>query len=208
VLHIALAERKVKWDALSSTQQGLINTGEKGDSSTFEYIVKKMLPSATGTKFTQVLDKGDSITFPLMIWTPDPSWLYPDPSGSTGDMVVVAFLQDELSKEVHQAKISTLIPDPPTITGLENPFSFEDVITYPNPADRQLNIQFPNPLEKDVPIMLFDQMGRITHNTKAVKGTQSKTLETDAVSSGMYIVQMDLGDGKISRRKVIITHKE
>jgi Secretion system C-terminal sorting domain len=211
VLHVVLAEKKISNTALSAAKLALINTGEKGDSSTFEYVVKKMLPSASGTKFTKVLNPtvpaDSAMTFPLMNWTPDPTWLYA-PSGAAGDMVVIAFLQDEITREVHQAIISPLIPDPVVITAIENPFSFEDVSIYPNPADQQLNIAFPNQLVVDVPIMMFDQMGRITHNTRAKKGEKSATLEIGSVAAGMYILQMDLGNGNISRAKVIVTHRE
>jgi hypothetical protein len=56
--------------------------------------------------------------------------------------------------------------------------------------------------------MMFDQMGRITHDTKAKKGDQSKTLDTGSVAAGVYILQFDLGGGRISRTKVIVNHRD
>jgi hypothetical protein len=123
--------------------------------------------------------------------------------------VVVVFLQDELSKEVHQAIIGGPFIDPASVTGdLKNLFSFEEVDFYPNPADQELNVVFPSRLQVDVPIKMFDQLGRITHDTKARKGDQSAILNTGGVSSGVYILQLDLGEGKMARTKVIIEHKE
>jgi hypothetical protein len=43
---------------------------------------------------------------------------------------------------------------------------------------------------------------------KAAKGDQSTILKTDGVSSGVYILQLDLGNGNLSRTKVIIEHRE
>ena len=151
------------------------------------------------------MTKGDSTTYSFT-WTPDLATYYDTPSKN--DIVTVVFLQNEVTKEVHQATMVGAFKDPTSITGLENAFSFEDVAIYPNPADHQLNVVFPNRLEVDVPMMMFDQMGRITHNTKALKGEQSATLETGGVASGVYILQLDWGGGKASRTKIIIGHKE
>jgi len=218
VLHVVLAERKIPLAELD-TKSSMVKTGE----NSFEYVVKKMLPSATGTRFNGILGQDSVTRFPqvnsfgstitggdtVLTWTPDKSWIYSDGDPSSkGNMIAIAFLQDEVTKEVHQVVISSKMAYPVVITGLENAFNSEDIKVYPNPADQELNILFPSPLEIDVPIMMYDQMGRLTHNTVALKGEQSKKLETGWVSSGMYIVQINLGGGKLSRRKVIISHKE
>jgi hypothetical protein len=200
ILNIALAEQQVPKASLSATQQALINSGE----DQFEYVVKKLLPTASGIKLTTGLNQNGTFTTGELTWSPDSKWLY----APVHNIVAIAFLQDETTKEVHQVAMSAPINDPATITGLENPFNFNDIAIYPNPADQQLNIVFPNRIEVDIPIMMFDQMGRATHSVKAKKGEQSATLETGNVASGVYILQLDLGGGKISRTKVIIGHKE
>ena len=212
ILHVVLAERGIPLASLNKNgtdRTGMVKTGE----TSFEYVVKKMLPSASGTKFTKALKADSTRSFPTietdtLEWTPDKSVFYGDGiTNSTGDMVAIAFLQDEITREVHQAIISPLLPDPGIITAIENPIIFEDIQIFPNPADQQLNIVFPRVLERDMPIVLVDQMGKITNNIKAFKGEKSTILETSNLASGLYILQLDLGGGKIARTKIIVGHR-
>jgi Bacterial Ig-like domain/Secretion system C-terminal sorting domain/PKD domain len=202
IVHVVLAEQRVLRSDLSSSKALMIKTGQ----TTFEYVVKKMLPSASGTRIGQTLIPGQSFSDTLK-WVPDPAWLY----GNNNDMKVIVFVQDEKTRTVFQSQVfnlTTTLYDPSPVTALENPFSFEDVLIYPNPADQQLNIVFPNQLEVDVPLMMFDQVGKVTHTTKVVKGEKSATLETGQLAAGLYILKMDLGNGKVSRAKVIVGHRE
>jgi hypothetical protein len=203
-LHVVLAERGLINAAANSL--GAQASGE----TDFEYVVRKMLPSASGRKFDIALDPNDfptnnpandSIIFETVSWIPDQDF------GPLDDMVAIVFLQDEATKEIHQAAYRR-IDDPGTVTAIENPFTLKDIKVYPNPADRQLNIVFPNALEVDVPLTMFDPVGRITHNHVVKKGEESVTLETSGNSAGVYILQMNLGEGRMVRTKVIISHKE
>jgi hypothetical protein len=202
-LHVVLAER-----GLINATTNSLGTMASGETD-FEYVVRKMLPSASGRKFTKdlipapidAIADNDTIQFSTVSWIPDQ--LY----GPVDDMVAIAFIQDEVSKKILQSKMVS-IADPAVVTGIENPFNLKDISIYPNPADRQLNIVFPNALEVDVPLMMFDPIGRITHNHVVKKGEQSVTIETSENSAGVYILQMNLGEGRMVRTKVIISHKE
>ena len=111
-------------------------------------------------------------------------------------MVVIAFPTRWRYTSDSSGYHVTVIAKPPTITGIETPFTFNEISIYPNPADHELNIVFPNALEVDVPIVMADQMGRITHNMIAKKGDQSVILNTEGVSQGLYILQINLGKEK------------
>ena len=202
ILHIVLAEKQVMLNTLSTEQQTLINTGE----TTFEYVVKKMLPSALGTKFTKVLNPlvpaDSAMTFPLMEWTPDNAELY----GPTNDMVIIAFLQNEITREVYQAIMSPLIPDPPIVTGIEDPDYAKKINLFPNPANHEVNIQLPAAVSKATPVAMFDTYGRMVYEGAFKTGEQTKTVSTTELAGGIYFIQISTPDGNIARRKVMVIH--
>jgi hypothetical protein len=194
ILQVAVLEESV---ASSLFGTGVIKSGE----TNFEYVLKKMLPSAAGTRFGTVLAGGQTKPFGPFEWTPDAKKLY----APSNDLAVIVFLQNETTKEIYQSEIAKDLSDPPVITGLGD-ISGADIAIYPNPADRQFTIQLPGAIQNEVSIQLMDQLGQFVRTTNFAQGEQKKTISTESLAEGLYIIQMGEGDTAI-RKKVIITHK-
>lgn len=195
ILHVAVVEKLVT--ALPSAKSDLIKSGE----STFEFVLKKLLPSAAGTRFGQPLVAGNSRTFTGFTWTPEPSRMYPN----TDDLAVIAFVQDEVTKEVYQAEIVDVGTDPPVVTGLGDILA-TSIEVYPNPANKEFVIKLPAPTMQSITIDLIDQVGKTVHGASFSIGEREQTLNIEEQAAGIYILQLRDSKGALIRRKLMITH--
>ncbi len=214
ILHVVVMEQDITLPLSPNTpenvaKQALIN-GSLGYSS-FEYVVKQMLPSAAGSPFGDVLPYNSTRHFPdqadpasRFIWRAENSKLYDSPD----DIAIAVFLQQSTAPyEVYQVEIKEPVGDPAIVTGLE-PISSEQVIVYPNPANREMTVKLPGPLGRAAGIQMVDQTGRITMQNSIPEGASSKTFNVSDLSGGVYILQIDLGQGVITRKKVMIVHQD
>ena len=199
ILHIAIVENTVSADILPQAKQSLIKSGE----SDFNFVVKKLLPSAVGTR-TGFMASGVAKTFEAT-WTPDPAIFYRPTSGAP-NLSVIIFLQNEITKEVYQAEVISNIPYPPIITGLEDILTAEQVGVFPNPADQELTVRLPVEATRRIELQLVDQMGRAVFKGHLQEGEQEKTISTRNMAGGIYLLQLGTGDVS-TRKKVMIVHK-
>ena len=176
---------------------------------TVEFVVKKMLPSAAGTVFGTVttgadLAFKDSISFPTIAYLPDASRLYDDPN----DIAIAVFLQQSTPPyEVYQVELMDSIADPTAVTGLE-PLAAEQVKVYPNPAHREMTVQLPGPLSKPAALTMIDQTGRQVVRSSMTEGSDRQTINVTDLSSGVYILTVDMGSGVLTRKKVMVVHQD
>jgi hypothetical protein len=195
ILHVAIVERTIAKTALSQTMQDLIRTEEES----FEYVLKKMLPSAVGTKLTQTVTFGNTVNFAPLKWEPDLNRLY-----KSQNLSVIVFLQDEESRRVYQAEIVD-VDDPAVVTGLEDGLRIEDVAVYPNPASDEMNIMLPRKAIGQVKVRLIDQMGKTVIGDAIPDGSNEKILPVRDLATGVYILQLE-ENGRTTFKKVMVTH--
>jgi len=196
VLHVAVVEKLIT--SVPAAKQALIKTGE----TNYEFVLKKLLPSGAGTVLGQPLAAGDSRTFSGFEWIPESSRLYP----SLNDLAVVAFVQNEITREVYQAEIVDVGNDPPVVTGLKDVVA-EQINVYPNPASESFVIEMPAPVENQMSVNLVDLTGRSVHELFFEKGEQSKSVNTQELAGGIYILQIGAGKAGVIRKKVMIVHQ-
>jgi hypothetical protein len=189
VLHVAVVEQQV---TLAQLGVSSVPTGE----TQFYNVVKKMLPDATGTKFTTALPKGQAVVGGTFKWVP--KYLY------STDLTVVVFLQDEVSKEIYQAEFFPMTAPSQVIAGIE-PLA-ENIKLYPNPADQELTIELPSPVKDAMTLRLANQWGQYTNFSSFAEGEQKKTISTHDLAEGVYILQIGGGESAI-RAKVVVLHK-
>jgi hypothetical protein len=190
ILHVAVIEETI--DVTANSLSGRILSNE----SKFKYVLKKLLPSASGTKYTK-LDSAELVT---------ETFTYANPIlfSPSDDLAVVVFLQDEATKKVYQSYIIRDITDPGSLTAVDA----ERIIgIYPNPADKEIMVELAVPVKERTPLRMYDQMGKMVRELWLEKGETTKTLVTQDYAAGMYLVQVQTPVGLV-RKKVIVLHEQ
>jgi hypothetical protein len=199
ILHVAILEQDIALSSLTAAQQAMVLTGE----TNFNYVLKKMLPSAAGTPFGTVLPDNQTRAFGPFTWAPDPKKLYP----VSGDLAVAVFLQQEDGQhEVYQVELLKNIQEPPVVTGLE-PVLAEDVRVYPVPANKEMHVVMPGVLAEHAPLEMIDQTGRTALQSAIPAGESRKTINVSDLAPGVYILQINVGNGNFTRKKVMVVHE-
>ena len=204
VLHVAVIEQSIIVASLAQAQKDQIKTGE----TTLDYVLKKMLPNASGTKFGTALAKDQSRTFTGFEYYPDASKLYTNKD----DLAIIVFLQNENRKEmkqnIYQTELITGILDPPVVTGLENAELLANMEVYPNPANNEFTIQLPGVAKQSMELQLVDPVGKVVTKDSIKEGTSRKTINSQDLAAGIYILQIGSGKSGVVRKKILIVHQD
>ncbi len=185
-LQVAVMERLIK-DVV----------GENGETR-FENVLRDMLPNAQGTSFNRSWTAGDqeSLSF---------DWFYQDVFDHE-ELRVVAFIQDDATKEVYQAEIDnpfSLVSIEDNETGSGNRMNI-----YPNPAYDKAIVSFGKPLQKSAALQLIDYTGRIVYMDRLNGGEQLINLSLEGFDSGLYVVRVyDDKDLLYTEKLVVIDNK-
>jgi hypothetical protein len=164
-----------------------------------KYVVRKMLPSPSGTPLELPLALNQVITFPEF------NWVVSNGGINVDSLAIVAFIQDENTGEVYQTSIEAKPANlPSTITGVEPTVSTQ-VKIYPSPADDFINVELPKPVTGRISLKMFDVNGHELHNKFFEKGERSKVLDTHDFADGVYLIQVEM-DNNLVRKKVMVIH--
>ena len=66
--------------------------------------------------------------------------------------------------------------------------------------DQQMTIILPEPAKQRAALQLFDQMGKLVHETRLEKGESEKTIATNALAAGVYLIQIDSPKGALRKK--------
>jgi len=199
ILHVAFVEKSIALSSLTTAQKAMVQSGE----TTFDYVLKKMLPSAAGSPFGAILPFQAQRAFGPFIWTPDPKKLYPP----VGDLAVAVFLQQEdFPFEVYQVEFIKDLTEPSVVTGLE-PIAADEISVFPVPANKQMTVQLPGILKDDAPVLLMDQTGKTVYSSVIPGGASHKLINVEDLASGVYILQINVGNGNFTRKKVMVVRE-
>ena len=134
--------------------------------------------------------------------------LYPDdPKNPTPNLAVVAILQNTSTKEVYQTAVALNVGYPPVVTGLES-VAAEDIYVFPNPAASYVTVQLPSITTQPVEVRVIDQHGRVVATEVIGEGQQSKTISTQNLADGLYILHLSGSNGTVVRKTVVVVHGE
>ena len=168
-----------------------------------EFVVRKLIPSAIGTMLSTPMAQGATITIVDSVRLENPLI-------DVTDLALIAFVQDENTREVYQAILNLTpgpLPDPGSITGIENPAYADKINLFPNPANHAVTIQLPAAVTKNTPVAMFDTYGRTVYQNTLGVGEQTKSINTTNMTGGVYIIQIGTPDGGVARRKVMVVHQ-
>ncbi|MEQ9467852.1 MAG: T9SS type A sorting domain-containing protein [Ekhidna sp.] len=187
-LFIAIVEPNITL----TEDMGLYSAG-----STVENILRKLLPSAAGQFEQGPVLPGEVLTIEPVEWAI--TGLY-DPS----NLRVIAFAQDLVSKDVYQAAFV----DVPTglsnnVLGLDE---LSDFNLYPNPADKQVTVEFEDGISEYAEWVVYDQAGREVLKGQISKGTRTMTVQTSEIPSGMYFIHLYAEDRKRQAKRIMVIH--
>ncbi|MCF8223593.1 MAG: T9SS type A sorting domain-containing protein [Bacteroidales bacterium] len=183
-LYIAVIEKEINYDAPN---------GE----SIFYNVFKKMLPDAGGTDMNKDWAKDESVSYDNFSWLIGNIY-------DTGDIEIVAFIQNNVTREVYQS-VSTIqvnVPtavDDPELVDMENHFA-----VYPNPATDHLTIKFSTPTEEDMVLNICDYSGKVVLEKIVPGGSELLGLERLSLKEGMYFVRLIKGAYRVDYKKLII----
>lgn len=209
-VHFAVLEK--------TTTRNRKNNGE----TEFHWVLKKMLPNASGTTITFSSDAEQTLTqshtFPggyrLPTAARTTTTIVPTGGGYSGinlatentveemsDLIGVVFVQDESDEEVLQSEWSGNQPWDYWAGVEETKVGETQVSFYPNPASTSLTI---NALEVKgaAEVKIFDLTGKLVLSEKVEGGIES-AIDVSALNNGLYLVQIT-ANGTTSTSKLTI----
>ncbi|MCW5911897.1 MAG: Ig-like domain-containing protein [Cyclobacteriaceae bacterium] len=165
------------------------------------FVLRKLVPNAIGHALPVGMSQSDVISI-------IDSVRIEKPQINVSELAIVAFIQDVNTYEVYQAGIDlnpVFLPDQPTlVTAIED--IAEYIRIYPNPANESFEIELPVKAEHRLTVNLIDPVGRPAQQLYFEKGEQAKTVNTQHLAQGIYVLQIGSGKTGVVRKKVMVVH--
>jgi hypothetical protein len=162
-------------------------------------VGRKFLPDASGIKVNNHPDLSfeqpiDFRNFPVGV--------------TSADWMVVAFIQDELTREVIQANVlsnPTFLPSRDIV--LHTPLTAEkDIHLYPNPANQKAIVRIERLGASPRQLELFDMHGRQVRQAEMSQGDTQVEFDTRDLSPGLYMLQVMERGQLIARKRLVVVH--
>jgi len=169
------------------------------DETTFYNVFRKFIPDAGGINLQKTWTKGETVTIK------DQTWLI-EKIGNSSDIEVIAFIQNNITKELYQAAsetkqdISVGIED--LLGGKGNDFAL-----YPNPAVNKLTIAFEELLNREADIRIYDMKGVVIASYRTTSGISQFSIDDLNLKGGIYLVRITSGSTDLGFRKLIVSGK-
>ena len=188
------------------------NVGGNGETS-FDYVMKKMIPDANGTNLG-IVSNGVPVTNDF-VYTFQGSYRLPanalNPINHLiehsveefWDLSVVVWIQDKLTKEVYQTAWLT------KLVGIDEKDIDEGVIAiFPNPTSNVAYLHYLLKEDASVNIEIYNTIGQkvLSENKgKINSGPQTTELNTTNLTNGIYFVKLNIGNNAYVE-KISIKH--
>lgn len=183
--HIVLIEKHINFTS---------PPGSNGETD-FYNVCRRMYPSQSGTGLPLTWNAGDDST--IIVKAAIPTYIY-----DINELAVVAFVQDNGTKEVLQAAISW------------SPVGIQDYVgapsninLFPNPATDKVKVSFNLPNNSDVIVNIYNEVGVLVRTEKRsmmALGKQEMEIDIEMLASGMYVLELITGETKSTSRLNIV----
>ena len=80
----------------------------------------------------------------------------------------------------------------------------QSITLYPNPAKNEVKVAFPNDYTGEMNLSIYDLQGKIAVKKSFVTVYNYEKIDISSLSAGYYIVQLQSGNGKLSRQKLLV----
>jgi hypothetical protein len=173
---------------------------ERTVGTTNEYVLRKMLPTASGTALPAMT--GNSSQDFDYSWGIDERMI-----DDVTNLQLVAFVQElQGKKDILQSAIQPLtLSAANVVTETENALD-KSIKIHPSPADHVLNISLPEAVKESTPVKMFDTFGKVVMESTFKIGEQSKAVDTKDFAAGVYIIHLETTKGT-AFKKVMVIHK-
>ncbi|MDH5382046.1 MAG: PKD domain-containing protein, partial [Cyclobacteriaceae bacterium] len=173
-------------------------------TNTYRNVLRKLLYTSAGMYLNNVWTAGTPVTLNEINWLIDKPILDPD------NVELIAFVQDQVTKDIYQAKILPLNrKDNTTIVGLNDELLAEvkDIDMYPNPVQNTLYFQFENQLKHDYQWRILDQRGVevLTGEFEFKNGVHE--VDTRKIPNGIYYVVISSENRALIYKKLAVMNR-
>lgn len=172
-------------------------SGSNGQT-VFYNVLRKMIPDVAGISLNKNWSVGDSIS-------KGPYSRSISMEFETDSVEVIAFLQNNITKEVYQAASSgKLLADITTSIGR---VGFEEATfkIFPNPASTNLTFLFDRELTGKSELRFYNNTGVLVKEVILQPGIRRSTIDNLLLPSGIYLVKLSVNNRPEGYRKLIIT---
>lgn len=173
-------------------QVAIVEKVVHGNGIDFTNVLRKMLPNSAGHRIDKKSSWND--TSIVASWKPEVK--------PTSDIYVVAFLQDEDTKEIYQSDyLPVALADYQNLYSGVRPGSpssresFNDLTLSPNPTSHDLMVKFDGVLKDDYTWSITDMLGNQRNSGLMLYGTDAIMLNTNQLGTGMYYLKLE-GEGR------------
>jgi hypothetical protein len=182
-LFVAIVEKAVK---LSSA--GLV----------YDNVLRRFLPSPGGTYINTNWEAGATNAYSF-------EYNVNDYVVDNDTLVVIAFIQDELTKEILQ----TVTNDKTTgVTAIKPWLSNDkglDFIVYPNPVDQRAYFAFGKNPSNNSMIQILNQDGKVIHIMDVPENTTTSYYDFSSIIDGLYYIRW-INNNQQKVKKLIVIH--
>ena len=206
-LHVFAELTNIKESALDNFRvhvavvENVVELAEEAPSGETEFysVLRKLLPDAGGTKFTNPVEQGQTITI-NQSWNPTNLVNY-----ERGAISVIVFIQDEETREVYQAARVGTSFDP--VLGVFTSDLAEGITLYPNPADNRLTIELPARAQNSMGMSIYNAHGQLIEQLSIDVPIKQVDVNTAEYDPGVYLLRIDHPTAGHIRKKFIIKHR-
>ncbi|MDP1745653.1 MAG: T9SS type A sorting domain-containing protein [Bacteroidota bacterium] len=185
VAHIVVIEKNVLKSAY------LASPGSNSETS-YEYVMRKMLPDADGTVLVNTANNGSDST--LINWTLHKI-------KDIDELRVVVFVQNNTTKEVYQAQLF----NPDKIASIKEVSFANSFSVFPNPAKDEITISWGTNTNIRF-IRLYNSLGQVVHSEVVNAGVPDIRLITD-LPTGMYFIEAERSDFRFKAYEKIVINR-
>ena len=168
-------------------------------TDTIRNVMRAILPDAGGYVEKGNVNVGETFEFEID-WTIDAVF-------NLDELRVVAFVQNEETRDIYQVAVIDIDNKTNTLTGIGDQIKRGvDYAIYPNPADYSFRVSFDEAVPVDTEWSLYDQMGRLMKSGVMRKNQYEVIINTEDVASGVYFLQLFDEGYRWEPKRLMILH--
>lgn len=184
-LHIAAIEDYYSYPASTTSQDE------------FHFAMRKMMPNAQGTTVTLTSGGTQTYTQTYTFTEGGPAQGNYNLWGTLDGVSLVAFVQNNTTKEVLNADFVNVVA-----TGVEENLLDNSLRVFPNPSNGLVNVVFDLPAGEKATLEVTNVLGEVVYSASrnVGAGAQRELIDLGSLNNGVYYMTITAGDLKSTRK--------